>query len=184
MSDAAAEKKDAPAAAAGPSKAGKIMGLVFVVINLGVVGAGAAMVYTSTLGYHPPIVTNEEVLAELEKERGQHDSKPVVYTMDKFTANLDGFPTRVLQTQLNLEMLDEDGFEEVVTMGPHARDMIMRILNEKRFQEIETIQGKLRLKRSNPHGPQRRTQTWGREGRLFLRVCRPVGTHKPASRDA
>jgi flagellar FliL protein len=144
MAEAAAEDKSKPTG--DPARLGKILKVVFLVVNLVVLGAGAAFVYTTTVGYHPAVVTNEEVLAQLEKERGQVASKPVLYTMDKFTANLDGFPTRVLQTQLNLEMLDEDGFEEVVTMGSQARDLIMRILNGKRFQEVETSQGKLFLK--------------------------------------
>ncbi|RYZ69321.1 MAG: hypothetical protein EOP05_15020 [Proteobacteria bacterium] len=43
-------------------------------------------------------------------------------------------------------MLDKDGFEEIVRNSPAARDAIMRILNRKSFDDVETIQGKLFLK--------------------------------------
>ena len=43
-------------------------------------------------------------------------------------------------------MLDEEGYEEVINLGPEARDSIVRILNEKRFGDVETVQGKLHLK--------------------------------------
>ena len=43
-------------------------------------------------------------------------------------------------------MLDKDGFEEVVRNSPAARDSIVRILNSKTYDDIETIQGKLFLK--------------------------------------
>jgi len=35
-------------------------------------------------------------------------------------------------------MLDDKGFEEVVTLGPQARDAIVRILHSKKFEDVET----------------------------------------------
>ncbi len=125
---------------------GTLLKIVFLVINLIVTGAGGALVYMSTLGHKPTVVTDEEVLKILEAERGHSEDKPIIYTMDQFTVNLDGKPMRVVQTELNLEMLDEEGFEEVVSLGAQARDAIVRILNSKTFDDIETIQGKLHLK--------------------------------------
>ena len=52
----------------------------------------------------------------------------------------------MVQVKVTLEMLDENGFEEVVSMGAHARDKIVTILNGKKFLELQTIQGKLFLK--------------------------------------
>ena len=76
------------------------------------------------------------------------DPGPLVYTMDKFTVNLGGEPKRTIRMEVNLQMLGQEGFEEV--MEPEnrakARDRIVSILNEKEFSDLESIQGKLFLK--------------------------------------
>lgn len=145
--------KEADAAEGGEKKPGvvdkikKLLPVLFIALNLGISGAGVYMVFLATIGWTYPALTEEEELAR----RGEEIKKspihlPVLYTMDKFTVNLDGTPRRMIQAQVSLEMLDEKGFEEVVTLGPQARDEIVRILNGKSFSEIETIQGKLFLK--------------------------------------
>lgn len=72
--------------------------------------------------------------------------KPVVFTLDPFTVNLGDDQEKIIQIEIALEMIDEDGFEEVVTMGSHARDTIVNILNGKSYDDISSIQGKLFLK--------------------------------------
>ena len=122
------------------------MGL-FVVVDLVVLGAGAAMTYKATMAWERPAVREPAAIEALKKEReteGVRDS--VLYTMPTFTVNLAGQPRRMIRVELTLEMLDKDGFEEVVTNSPAARDAILRILNEKSYDDIETIQGKLFLK--------------------------------------
>ncbi|MNL31404.1 flagellar basal body-associated protein FliL [compost metagenome] len=73
---------------------------------------------------------------------------PLIYTMDKFTVNLEGEPKRTIRLEVNLQLLGAEGFEEV--MEPEnrakARDQIVRILNDKNFSDLESIQGKLFLK--------------------------------------
>ena len=105
------------------------------------------MAYLGTLGWHPPKITE----AQLQAERGldkANDAGPLIYTMDKFTVNLDGEPRRVIRLEVNLEMLNKDGFEEVINTDNRAkaRDKIVQILNNKTFNDLETIQGKLFLK--------------------------------------
>lgn len=72
--------------------------------------------------------------------------KPIVYTLEPFTVNLGSDDERIIQIEVALEMIDEDGFEEVVTTSSHARDTIVNILNSKEYSEISSIQGKLFLK--------------------------------------
>ena len=158
-----AEKKEDEKPAAKPKvNLGAIFKVVGIVANLAVVFGGAALTYLSTLGYQPPVVTETEVLARLDKEKAEQKAReiasiqkagvqiqekgPVMYTLDRFTVNLEGVPSRIVQADLSLEMLDEQGFEEIVTLGPEARDEVMRILSSKRFVDLETIQGKLHLK--------------------------------------
>ncbi len=145
-----AEDKAAAAGAAGaqaPSKASKIMLPLFILVNLGVLGAGSFMTYQATLGWVRPSVREPAAIEQLKEEReteGVRES--VLYTMPTFTVNLEGQPRRIIRVSLTLEMLDKDGFEEVVRNSPAARDSIVRILNGKTYDDVETIQGKLFLK--------------------------------------
>ena len=125
---------------------GKILGLVFMLLNFVVLGAGAFLVYSSTIGYTPPQVSNEDLNKEIEEFRKSLQGKPIVYTMETFNTNLRGVPRRYVRMQVNLELLNEEGYEEVIGLGAEARDSIVKILNGKKFHEIESVQGKLHLK--------------------------------------
>lgn len=144
----AEEKADAAAAAGGKKvDAGKILMMVLVVADLIVMGAGTFMTYKGTLGWVRPAVREPAAIERLKAEReteGVRDS--VLYTLPTFTVNLEGQPRRLIRVALTLEMLDKDGFEEIVRNSPSARDSIVRILNAKTYDDIETIQGKLFLK--------------------------------------
>ncbi len=107
---------------------------------------GLYFVYTATVGYKDSKIREELEIPKFAIERQNRESNPIVYTMDKITVNLDGYPRRIIQTEISLEMLDEKGFEEVVDLGPEARDAIVRILHSKKFDDVETLQGKLFLK--------------------------------------
>lgn len=126
---------------------GKMAGLLLAALNLGVMSGGGFLIYRSTLGFERPSVREEVVLEDLEKERESADNaEAIMYTMEPFTVNLNGSPRRVIRVEMSLEMLDKEGFEEVVTLGPSARDAVVKILNNKEFKDVETIQGKLFLK--------------------------------------
>lgn len=138
---------EAQAQPAKPKNTGFILQVVFAALNLSVMGLGAYLVYASTLGWQSPSMTEESAEAELASI-GPAEDLPLVYTMDKFTVNLGGEPKRSIRLEVNLQMLGQEGFEEV--MEPEnrarARDRILRLLNEKTFSELESIQGKLFLK--------------------------------------
>ncbi|NUN06936.1 MAG: flagellar basal body-associated FliL family protein [Bdellovibrio sp.] len=141
------EAKEA-APAGGKKNMGTILQIVFAVLNLSVIGGGAYMVYASTIGWESPKITEEMAGRELASLGESEDFSPLVYTMDKFTVNLDGQPKRTIRIEVNLQMLGKEGFEEV--MEPEnrakARDRIVRMLNEKNFTDLDSIQGKLFLK--------------------------------------
>ncbi|WII71228.1 flagellar basal body-associated FliL family protein [Bdellovibrio sp. 22V] len=137
----------AQAPAQKPKNMAMIFQVAFAVLNLAVMGAGGYMVYASTMGWESPKVTEEEAERELAST-SEEDTAPLVYTMDKFTVNLGGEPKRTIRLEVNLQMLGKEGFEEV--MEPEnrakARDRIVRLLNDKNFAELDSIQGKLFLK--------------------------------------
>lgn len=147
----AEEKKDQ--APKKPLNLKLIGGILFGALNLGILGGGAAMVFMSTIGHEPPSI-REEQLKKMKEAAAEYERKniaengPLIFTMDKFTVNLDGEPKRAIRIEVNLEMLGKDGFEELISAEnkAKARDRIVRILNEKTFDEVESIQGKLFLK--------------------------------------
>lgn len=142
-----AESQEQGQAPAKPKNTGMILQIAFAVLNLAVMGGGAYMVYASTMGWESPVITEESAQRDLASTE-ETELAPMVFTMDKFTVNLEGEPKRTIRLEVNLQMLGKDGFEEV--MEPEnrakARDKIVRILNEEGFNDLESIQGKLFLK--------------------------------------
>lgn len=109
------------------------------------VGGGAAIYYLKANGQRPAITEDKE-RAELAEDREIREDKPVMLTLDPFTINLDGRPRKLVRTTIQLEMLSEAGYEEAVDLTPVERDQIVKIFNSKKYEDIETIQGKLFLK--------------------------------------
>ena len=124
----------------------KILAIAFVVVNFVTLGGGAYLVYAGTLGHKSTVAKEEELNRELIEFRKSLEVAPVVYTMDAFNTNLEGLPRRFIRVEMSVEMYDKEGFEELVTLGGQSRDAINRILNSKKFDELETVQGKLKLK--------------------------------------
>src|ERR1044072_9129588 len=124
----------------------KLMTFAFMGVNLVVLGLGSYLVYMSTLGVQAKSVSNEQAERELASFEESLRGDPVLYTMTPFNTNLEGVPRRLIRLELSLEMMDEEGYEEVIGIAPQARDSIMRILNAKSFNDVETVQGKLHLK--------------------------------------
>mgnify|MGYP001607507524 FL=1 len=125
----------------------KLIVVVLASLNLSVLGLGSYWVYISTLGYDYPKITEASLRepASLKEKFGQ---APMIYTMDKFVVNLSGMPKRTIRLQINLDMISPTAFQEIMDFDnrARARDKIVRILNEKTFDDLETIQGKLFLK--------------------------------------
>lgn len=138
---------EAEAQAQAPKRdLGKILGLAYMVINLAAMGVGAYLTFASTIGYVSPEISSDELDREVAAFRETLLEKPMVYTMDTFNTNLNGLPRRLIRVELNLEMLDAEGFEEIINLGAKGRDSIVRILNGKSYSDIESLQGKLHLK--------------------------------------
>ena len=126
----------------------KIMSLVLLVVNIAVGGGGLFLTYKGTIGYENPKITEGDLERQIASEAPADLVGPFIYTMDKFTVNLGGEPKRTIRLEVNLEMLDQEGFEDVINTENRARtrDKIVEILNEKTFSDLETMQGKLFLK--------------------------------------
>ncbi|MBC7372346.1 MAG: flagellar basal body-associated FliL family protein [Bdellovibrionaceae bacterium] len=127
---------------------GTILTAIFAVLNLAILGGGAYLVYSSTIGWHSPEITEAMLEKEMASESDDTRYAPYIFTMDKFTVNLGGEPKRTIRLEVSLQMLGKEGYEEIMTPDSRARtrDKIVRVLNDKTFSELESIQGKLFLK--------------------------------------
>jgi len=133
-------------ASGGKKSLGGLLLMLFILVNLGTLGAGAYFVYQNTIGYEKVVTSEEMAKRELASFEERLAEGPVMFTMDPFNTNLEGVPRRLIRLQMSLEMLDAQGFEEVVGLGAQARDRVVQILNQKQFDDVETVQGKLHLK--------------------------------------
>lgn len=123
----------------------------FAAVNLLVSGTGAYLVYVSTVAYEAPSMRESELaeIRRLASESGASGSDvPLIYTMEKITVNLAGEPKRMMQVEVNIEMLNREGFQEIMDVERRAkvRDRLTHLLGEQTFADIEPIQGKLFLK--------------------------------------
>lgn len=125
---------------------GKLLGFAFAGLNLAGLGVGAYLVFATTVGYTPASQKDADLTREIAAFEEKLTQGPVMYTLDTFNTNLSGVPRRLIRVEMNLEMLNEEGFEEVIKLGAGSRDAIVRILNAKDFEEVESVQGKLQLK--------------------------------------
>ena len=125
----------------------KILTGILVATNLSVLGLGSYWVYISTVGYEPPVIT-ENTMREPASLKEKFGDAPMIYTMDKFTVNLSGVPKRTIRLQVNLDMISPVAFQEIMDFDyrAKARDRIVKILIDKTVDDLETIQGKLFLK--------------------------------------
>ena len=123
---------------------------LFAAIGLNLIGSGVGLflAYQATLVYNYPATTDEQAKEELEKQKEVHpeEIELFVYSMDQLIVNLSGLPKRSVRLQVSVEMLDSEGFEEVMTVAPKSRDSVLQILSSKTFDDLESLQGKLQLK--------------------------------------
>ncbi len=141
--------KDGAVATAKPSlkeRLPKILLFVLVFLNLMLMVGSAYVIYDVKIAYKRPPITEETESHALVLERDLRGDKPVLYSFEPFNINLDGKPHKMVRTTIQFEMLSEEGYEEAVNLVPVARDQIVQIFNSKKYEDIESIQGKLFLK--------------------------------------
>jgi flagellar FliL protein len=124
----------------------KILLYGFIALNLATMIGGLAVIYNVKIAYQRPVMNENTESKNLEIDREIRAENPVLFSFEPFTVNLDGRPRKLVRTTIQLEMLSEEGYEEAVKLAPVERDRIVSILNSKKYEDIETIQGKLFLK--------------------------------------
>ncbi|MCX7675333.1 MAG: flagellar basal body-associated FliL family protein [Bdellovibrionaceae bacterium] len=152
--------------ASQPGKAKQLILLGAFVAHLIVLGGSLGVIYKMTLGWQPPVTREEElrqILKDREKliEKGRHPQNDIIELVEKDLAvdalsvpfdeivtNLNGLPSRMIKMQLYFKVLDEYTFQLIATppRKVEIRDTILRIIQRKSYQDLETLQGKLLLK--------------------------------------
>lgn len=144
----AEESKSEGNGAAKAGKLGLILTIVFIVINVVVSGGGLFLAYKGTIGWNPPVYTEEKAFESLKAEQAEMEKLPLIFTLDAFKANLIDNPVRAIEIEVSVEMMNREGYEELIDSDNQAkvRDEILRVLQAKSYEEVSTVQGKLFLK--------------------------------------
>jgi len=126
------------------------MKTLIAVAVLNVLALGAGCYYTFQALHDPLIQKPEKSDMATEDYLVYHDvfaDKPIIFTLEPFTVNLGHLESdKVIRIEVNLEMHDEKSYEEVVSKAATVRDTIVKVLAQKDYQELASVQGKLFLK--------------------------------------
>lgn len=123
-----------------------MMGLL-VLLMVGI-GGGLFMMWSRVSALdqvvNPP---SEEEIQKANEETSQEPKIRPVFPLESFIANLaDPGGNRFLRTTMELELENDDLTEELGKRLPQIRDCILMILPTRRYQDIQTVEGKIALR--------------------------------------
>ena len=153
MAEAGASGESSAGASEGKGSSSKIniILLLLVLINSGVVGAIAFMVYQAKLKEAAEPGVEAVVRGEIETQKKEAESeankiKPLV-PLEKFVVNLSGSRgRRVVQVGVELELPHLEAKKEIDRRQAQIRDIIIMILSSKTYDVISTKEGKTELR--------------------------------------
>jgi flagellar FliL protein len=142
--------------------------LILLVLNAAILGVSAFAIFKSTIGYEPPVIFEKELQALAEQrakamQEGSDGQKALprepssvelpafdelMIPLEEIVTNLDGEPRRIVKAVIQLKVLDDLSYQEVLDPNrlPKVRDALIRSLQSTQYSELESLQGKLFLK--------------------------------------
>lgn len=135
-----------------PKKSGNLMLIIIVgvLVLLLVVGGLVAFLL---LGSDEPQVQSQPMQQQTDKQQKQQQRVTdyvnigIMLPLDQFIVNLlSENGGRFLKTSMNLELNSETLIPEIDKKKPLIRDIIIRLLSSKTYEEVSTSKGKERLK--------------------------------------
>ena len=133
-----AEKK------AGGSKTVLIIIIAGFVLFMAMAGAGFYIIWQKMPGSSVNSVMTSE--PETQKAPPKKGLGPI-YSINPFVINLAGSGgKRFLRVKMDLELKDQTTFEQVHAQLPRVKDTLLTILSAKKFQDINTGEGKSDLR--------------------------------------
>lgn len=119
-----------------------VMAVVLVLI-VGAMGGGFYMMWSKLSTLESTQVGEEE--AEIEDV--ETETIGAIFPLDTFIVNLaDDSGKRYLRVTMNLEIKAAEMEAELNKRLPQIRDVILTVLPTKRFEDIQTVDGKLGLR--------------------------------------
>jgi flagellar protein FliL len=129
---------------AGGSKTVLIIIIAGFVLFMAMAGAGFYILWQKMPGSSAGNVTATK--SATEKEPPSKGLGPL-YSINPLVINLAGSGgKRFLRIKMDLELKDQATFEQVQAQIPRVKDTLLTILSAKKFQDINTVEGKSDLR--------------------------------------
>ena len=119
--------------------------ILVVLVVLGVAALVALPKLTSSKG--KDTATPAEPSAKSDEASAESKGLGVLFPLDPFIINLlDPAGKRYLKVRIELELSSKDLEAQVKERMPQIKDGLLILLSSKTYEEIETVEGKLRLR--------------------------------------
>ncbi|MCD8492050.1 MAG: flagellar basal body-associated FliL family protein [Geovibrio sp.] len=146
----AAEEKDTQSEQGGKKKS-KLKLIIIILLLLVLLGGGGGAAYFLFLKPKPAQTGAQPAASAAQSEAPQGEKITQIgelYPMESFVVNLaDPGGSRYLRVTLQLELTAVKGLkDEIDKRVPQIRDVIITILSSKRYEEINSAQGKMIMK--------------------------------------
>lgn len=133
---------------------GKMMLIIIIVLIIFLLIGGGLAAFLLLSGDDNAVQSNQPMQQQTQKIRknGSQRSENLItigpmYPMDQFVVNLlSESGNRFLKTSLDIELSDENLASEMDVKKSAIRDIIIRTLSSKTFEEVSTLKGKEKLK--------------------------------------
>ncbi len=127
----------------GPKKSNKMM--LIVIISLVVAAVGGFTVWKFVL-QKPVEVETEKAGETTDQEAADTEAEWIMEPLDPFIVNLfDGKGVRYLKVKVEIQIKETDK-EFIKKMTPKTRNSLIILLSSKKYSEIGSIEGKVRLR--------------------------------------
>jgi flagellar FliL protein len=129
---------------AGGSKKVLIIIIACFVLFMAMAGAGFYILWQKMPGSSAnSVMTSESATEKAPPSKGLGP----IYSINPFVINLAGSGgKRFLRVKMDLELKDQTTFEQVHAQLPRVKDTLLTILSAKKFQDINTVEGKSALR--------------------------------------
>ena len=131
----------------GGTKGSKTVLIIIIagfVLFMAMAGAGFYILWQKMPGSPTSSVTASK--SAIEKEQPTNGLGPI-YSITPFVINLAGSGgKRFLRVKMDLELKDKTIFEQVNAQLPRVKDKLLTILSTKKFEDIDTVEGKSDLR--------------------------------------
>jgi flagellar FliL protein len=142
-----AEEKEKEKEEETKEKKGSPLKLVLIVVAV-LVLAGAGFVAWQLFLTPDTDDMGAEAIPTADQEAELEDTLTQTYAMDTFVVNLnDPGGKRYLKTNIELEYISETLGEELARRLPQLRDLILLLLSSKSLDDIQSVDGKIALRR-------------------------------------